>query len=291
VVQSIEFSGLSPELQQRVQNRVNIREGDTVDPAKLASELREIDEHLAIIYTAYRTDDPQRPKVALRIMLRPEGATPPSTAAAPLPAGVYRIGGGVSAPVPTLRVDPEYSEEARVAKWQGTVLLQVVIDQSGVPQDIRVVRSLGLGLDQKAVEAVQKWRFKPGLKDGQPVPVAANIEVNFRLLQSPQPPTAAVAPIPGAVSVGGAVMESRIVQRIPPVYPSVARAARVQGAVQLAITVGPDGRVQNVQVVSGPALLTQAAIESVTQWIYQPFLLNGQPVSVQTTANVNFVLQ
>jgi len=56
------------------------------------------------------------------------------------------------------------------------------VDENGVPQEIKVVRSLGLGLDQKAIEAVQKWRFKPGLKDGKPVPVSANIEVNFRLL-------------------------------------------------------------------------------------------------------------
>jgi len=62
------------------------------------------------------------------------------------------------------------------------VLLELVVDANGVPQDIKIVRSLGLGLDQKAIEAVQKWRFKPGLKDGKPVPVSANIEVNFRLL-------------------------------------------------------------------------------------------------------------
>jgi periplasmic protein TonB len=95
---------------------------------------------------------------------------------------VYRIGGGVSAPVPVYRPEPEYSEEARKAKWQGAVLLSLVVDENGVPQDIKVIRSLGLGLDQKAIEAVQKWRFKPGQKDGKAVPVSANIEVNFRLL-------------------------------------------------------------------------------------------------------------
>jgi TonB family protein len=94
----------------------------------------------------------------------------------------YKIGGGVSAPVPVYRPEPEYSEEARKAKWQGAVLLQLVVDENGVPQDIKVIRSLGLGLDQKAIEAVQKWRFKPGQKDGKAVPVSANIEVNFRLL-------------------------------------------------------------------------------------------------------------
>ena len=96
--------------------------------------------------------------------------------------GAYKIGGGVSAPVPVFRPEPEYSEEARKAKWQGAVLLSLVVDENGVPQEIKVVRSLGLGLDQKAIEAVQKWRFKPGLKDGKAVPVSANIEVNFRLL-------------------------------------------------------------------------------------------------------------
>ncbi|MEO8659950.1 MAG: energy transducer TonB [Bryobacteraceae bacterium] len=96
--------------------------------------------------------------------------------------GVYRIGGGVSAPVPIFKVEPEYSEEARKAKFQGTVLLSIVVDETGKTRDIKVLRTLGLGLDEKAIEAVMKWRFRPAYKDGKPVPVAANVEVNFRLL-------------------------------------------------------------------------------------------------------------
>ena len=96
--------------------------------------------------------------------------------------GAYRIGGGVSAPAVLSKVEPEYSEEARKAKWQGTVVLSLVVDDQGRPQNLKVLRSLGLGLDQKAIEAVEKWRFKPGMKDGKPVPVMATIEVNFRLL-------------------------------------------------------------------------------------------------------------
>lgn len=96
--------------------------------------------------------------------------------------GAYRIGGGVSPPTVLSKVEPEYSEEARKAKWQGTVVLQLVVDEHGLPQQMKVTRSLGLGLDQKAIEAVGKWRFKPGMKDGKPVPVIATIEVNFRLL-------------------------------------------------------------------------------------------------------------
>jgi TonB family protein len=96
--------------------------------------------------------------------------------------GVYRIGGGVSAPQVLFKVEPEYSEEARKAKFQGTVLLSIIVDEGGKPKDVRVVRALGLGLDEKAMEAVQKWRFRPGQKDGKPVAVAAMVEVNFRLL-------------------------------------------------------------------------------------------------------------
>ena len=96
--------------------------------------------------------------------------------------GVYRIGGAVSAPVPIFRPEPEYSEEARKAKWQGTMILSAIINEQGVPVSLEVSRSLGLGLDQKAMEAVSHWRFRPGLKDGKPVPVIALIEVNFRLL-------------------------------------------------------------------------------------------------------------
>lgn len=96
--------------------------------------------------------------------------------------GVYRIGGGVSKPELLQRVEPEYSDEARKAKFQGTVVLYVVVDSKGFARDIRVIRPLGLGLDQKAIEAVQKWKFKPGMKDGKPVNVEAQIEVNFRLL-------------------------------------------------------------------------------------------------------------
>ena len=96
--------------------------------------------------------------------------------------GAYHVGGGVSAPSVLYKVDPEYSEEARKAKYSGTVLISVTVDAQGKAQNIRVVRSLGLGLDEKAMEAVAKWKFRPGMKNGQAVPVQATIEVNFRLL-------------------------------------------------------------------------------------------------------------
>lgn len=95
--------------------------------------------------------------------------------------GAYRAGGGVTSPRAIYDPDPDYSEEARKARYQGTVVLWVVIDQNGLPREIKVVRSLGMGLDEKAIEAVKKWRFQPGYKDGVPVPVQVNIEVAFHL--------------------------------------------------------------------------------------------------------------
>jgi periplasmic protein TonB len=95
--------------------------------------------------------------------------------------GVYRIGGGVSAPVPIFTPEAEFSDEARRAKYQGVVLISLIVDAQGNPQNPRVVRPLGMGLDEKALEAVRKYKFKPAVKDGKPVPVMMSIEVNFRL--------------------------------------------------------------------------------------------------------------
>jgi periplasmic protein TonB len=95
--------------------------------------------------------------------------------------GVFRPGSGVSAPRAIYDPEPEYSDEARRVKHQGIVVLSVVVDKQGQARDIRVARSLGMGLDEKAVDAVRRWRFSPGMKDGIPVAVQVNVEVSFRL--------------------------------------------------------------------------------------------------------------
>jgi TonB family protein len=95
--------------------------------------------------------------------------------------GVYHIGGGVSAPVPIFTPEAEFSDEARRAKYQGVCLISLIVDAQGNPQNPRVVRPLGMGLDEKALEAVRKYKFKPAMKGNTPVPVMMSIEVNFRL--------------------------------------------------------------------------------------------------------------
>ena len=92
-----------------------------------------------------------------------------------------RITGEISNPVLITQVLPEYSEEARKARYQGRVVLDTTILEDGSVQVVRVVRGIGFGLDEKAITAVLQWRFKPARKDGKPVPVALNVEVNFNL--------------------------------------------------------------------------------------------------------------
>lgn len=95
--------------------------------------------------------------------------------------GAYSVGGGVSAPIPIYKPEPPYSEEARKAKYQGTVVILIIVDAHGSVTNARIMKPLGLGLDEKAVETVRTWKFKPGMRNGIPVPVQVIIEVTFRL--------------------------------------------------------------------------------------------------------------
>ncbi len=105
----------------------------------------------------------------------------------------YRIGGDVTAPVPIVRSEPQYSDAARAAGLVGTVFLSMVVDETGKPTEIKVARwrlhakdggadvTDPLGLDEEATKALGKWRFRPATKEGKPVSVHANVEINFRL--------------------------------------------------------------------------------------------------------------
>jgi len=129
----------------------------------------------------------------LKPALAPPGTPVAAAAAAPGAATpgddfsgpIVRPGNGVTNPVVISRTAPKYAEEARRAKIEGSVLLSMVVDESGVPRNIKVARSLDPGLDQKAIEAVREWKFKPGQKDGNSVAVQAQIQVTFKLLDKP----------------------------------------------------------------------------------------------------------
>jgi periplasmic protein TonB len=95
--------------------------------------------------------------------------------------GIFRVGNGVSPPRVIYQPEPEFSEEARKAKFQGICTLALVVGVDGRPSQIRVQSSLGMGLDEKAIEAVKNWKFEPAMRDGHPVPVAIAVEVDFHL--------------------------------------------------------------------------------------------------------------
>lgn len=93
----------------------------------------------------------------------------------------FRKENGFIAPKPIHTPDPEYSEQARKAKYQGDVMLSCVVDQNGNIASIRINQCLGLGLDEQAIHALSTWKFEPATKDGQPVAVQLNVSMNFHL--------------------------------------------------------------------------------------------------------------
>lgn len=193
-LKTIEFAGISPEAEQDLRSRLTIHEGDVVskqDIAAVTTAVRAYDSHLAAVFTLTGASDSPTalrifPSGTLTAAGRPgltyttQAGVPAPLVAGPPSTGAYRPGGDVSNPVPISRPEPQYSEEARKAKWGGTVLLSLVVDENGKTQNIHVVKPLGLGLDEQAILAVTQWTFRPGMKSGVAVPVQAQIEVTFR---------------------------------------------------------------------------------------------------------------
>jgi TonB family protein len=112
--------------------------------------------------------------------IKKESGTNPE-AKAPARARPLQVGGGVTEPVPIEKPDPSYSEKARKARYQGTVVLWIVVDAQGDVEQQTVVKPLGLGLDERALRTVRTWKFKPAARNGTPVPVRVMVEVSFRL--------------------------------------------------------------------------------------------------------------
>jgi TonB family protein len=106
----------------------------------------------------------------------------------------------------------------------------------------------------------------------------------------PPPPPASGVMTPDRIRVGGNVQAANLIQKVEPVYPDLARQARIQGTVRFNATIAKDGTIMNLQVLSGHPLLVQAAVEAVKKWLYKPTMLNGSPVEVITTIDVDFTL-
>jgi TonB family protein len=185
--------------------------------------------------------------------------------------------------------DAQFSDEARRAKYQGVCIIALIVDAQGNPQNIHVVRALGMGLDEKAIEAIRQYKFRPAMKDGTtPVPVQIAVEVEFRLYDRKKsiPSTA-----PSFDTVPGNVSPPHLLDHIVPKYSHYGRENQISGACVIGLTVDTQGIPQNVHVVrSLEPSLDENAVRAVKQWRYTPAMTNGNAVPFESTVTVNFKL-
>jgi protein TonB len=120
--------------------------------------------------------------------------------------------------------------------------------------------------------------------------ILGSIVANVPTVAPPPPPPPVKKAPPKRIRVGGSVQQARMLRRVNPVYPALAKSARIQGTVQLSAIIGKDGRIAELTVMNGHPMLIQAALSAVQQWQYKPTLLNGTPVEVATQVNVVFTL-
>lgn len=329
----------------------------------------------------------------------PAVAVPPGTIG---PDGAYRVGNGVGAPTAVTRVAGALPDLARQLRASGEVLLSVVVQADGSIRDVQIVKSAGYGMDEKAIEAVRKWRFRAGAKEGKPVDVRIQVALSFSIApekntwgagpflfdRSPginppvlksgampkavrqsgdeivvlqfvvnsagdvtdvhalqgenstslsvliasvsswkfapasdgntplpatgkvllvkgedqfryqvasafrdtgkpdpkpmfastnpsSPPTVIVVPVKIRLEADEA--NEQLVHRVEPTYPPDAKAAGIEGKVILEVTIGVEGKVSDVQEITGPKELMPAAVAAVKQWEYRPIILGGRP--------------
>jgi TonB family protein len=184
-----------------------------------------------------------------------------------------------------------YPLQARQQKIQGRVVAMMLVSETGEVENVQVFKADAI-LSQAVEETIRHWEFKPVTKNGTAVPVIAKVTFNFVLGNEDQqgvtPDVAPATDFPQHVRVSETVMQGLVVSKVNPEYPAAAKANNVHGVVTLAMVIRKDGTVTDVQVVSGPAELTAAAVDAAGQWRYRPYQLLGRPVEIQTTAQFNF---
>ncbi len=193
--------------------------------------------------------------------------------------------------VPVKITEPVWPEEAKAKGVHGTVVLNLYISQAGEVEQAEVV-SGDPSLTQAAVDCVKQWRFQPYYKNGAAVKVLfrnAAVEVGahsdaYKVGEI----LSHASSTPARVRISSDAAQSILIKRVAPKYPAMARAARIQGSIVLAVEIDKTGIPVGIQVVSGHPMLIQAAIDAVRQWRYKPYLLNGMPVDADTQVTVNF---
>ncbi len=194
-------------------------------------------------------------------------------------------------PLPRLvrGVDAVYPEIAKQAKVEGIVNMDVRIDRTGRVEKVRLLNSIPL-LDQAAVDAVRQWVFEPVVVDGAAVEaiLTAGIAFSFRngelgaaVFRFPQDKI-----VTGAVKIEGETPPPKCLKSVAPVYPEIARQAKVEGLVVLGVRTDEEGRVEAVQVLRSVPLLDQAAVDAVRQWVYEPLVIHGKPRKAAFTVSL-----
>lgn len=207
---------------------------------------------------------------------------------------------------------PVYPKEALEQDLQGQVVIELRISPTGAVENAALVRGEPI-LAKAAIEAMKKWKFKPYIKDGKSILIRIQIPYNFafqgvdvKIKESMTRPASqrqgkpAAGDEPANDAEGGQhplkpkvsqeVIDGLKIHDVPPVYPLAARRQHIQGDVILRATIGKDGLIHNLESLSGPPELIQAAMGAVQQWRYRPFLLKGEPVEVDTVVTVRFHL-
>jgi TonB family protein len=186
---------------------------------------------------------------------------------------------------------PSYTEQARLAGVEGTVIVYAEITEEGSPENLRVLRSLGFGLDEEAIKAVRQWRFEPDSEETTRRRVAMYVPVRFRLkrqIYDSHLPSSAAANDIYQITEGGITVPG-VISRAAPVYTDEARAANVKGTVVLYAEITTAGTVENVVVLHKLEKgLDESAVRAVKQWKFSPALKDGRPVAVVLTIEMNF---
>jgi TonB family protein len=200
-----------------------------------------------------------------------------------------RAVGQVQPPKLIKQVNPVYPEKARQARVEGIVILEAKADEQGNVTDARILRSIPV-LDQAALDAVKQWKYEPMLIDGKPRKVVFTVTVRFMLKEGDKSKTVEKFAA-GAVKAEGDIEPPKLIKEVQPVYPEVARQARVQGVVILSVKSNEEGKIVDTMVLRSIPLLDQAAIDAVKQWVYEPYVKDGKPVPIVFTVTVRFVLK
>jgi TonB family protein len=173
-----------------------------------------------------------------------------------------------------------YTDDARAHGIEGTVTIEAFIDEGGQIRSSRVFKSLGFGLDEVALASVQEWEFSPATRDGVPVFVVAQIDVQFSLRSA------------NALRIGNGVTPPTVLSRVEPKYTKEASIARLNGTVVLQAVVKNNGTVDVIRVVRGlPYGMTDSAVEALKQWKFRPGKKDGQDVDAALNIEINFNLQ